>query len=80
MFCPFTVNKNLDLDTRLSDVKPLHAKTMKKAFDFFSTSKGIKIIKSGWRASGNGMTSAVESARNDQLIDLLVDPFANITI
>ena len=66
------------VDTRLSVVKPLHAKTMKKAFDFFSTSKGIKIIKSGWRASG--MTPAVESARNDQLIDLLVDPFANITI
>ena len=66
------------VDTKLSTVKPLHARTMAKAYDFFRSAQGRKIIASGWRAAG--ITEALKHARQGQLVDALLDPFASLSI
>ena len=40
------------VDTKLSTMKPIHANTMKKSYEFFKSPEGKKIIKSGRRATG----------------------------
>ncbi len=62
----------------LSLIKPLHANTMKKAFQFFGTLEGQKIISSGWR--GAGITEAVRKFRSNWPIVDLVDPFKDLTL
>ena len=70
-------NNDFKLDTRLSILKPLHAKAIKSSYEFFQTPDDRKIIKSGWRAAG--ITAAVERCRRDGIDSrMLIDPFANI--
>ena len=66
------------VDVRLSVIKPLHAKTMAKAFTFFSSTEGKKIIASGWR--GAGIAETIERARSISPIVGLVDPFQDLTL
>ncbi len=51
---------------------------MKKAFQFFGTPEGQKIISSGWR--GAGITEAVRKSRSNWPIVDLVDPFKDLTL
>ena len=72
-------NNDFKLDTRLSILKPLHAKAIKSSYEFFQTPDGRKIIKSGWRAAG--ITAAVKICRRDGIVSrMLIDPFANLSI
>ena len=74
------------VDTKLSTVKPLHAKTMAKAFDFFRSDHGKKIISSGWKAAGIISdilnSDALQRARDDesQLVRSFLDPFSSLEI
>lgn len=66
------------VDVRLSVVKPLHAKTMSKAYNLFATPEGKKVILGGWR--GAGIQEAVRKARDGQAVDNLIDPFNDLSI
>ena len=61
----------IDIDLKLSNLKPLHAKCMKKIYKHLLSSKGRKIIASGWRASG--ISKTVMDARMGLMPEL--DPF-----
>ena len=61
----------IDIDLKLSTLKPLHAKCMKKIYKHLLSSKGRKIIASGWRASG--ISKTVMDARMGLMPEL--DPF-----
>ena len=58
-------------------MKPIHANTMKKSYEFFKSPEGKNIIMSGWRAAG--MTEALRDAR-DNSVDSLLDPFADLCL
>ena len=45
----------------LSTLKPLHLNTLIQVFNYFKTSDGESIIKSGFQATG--ITNAIENAR-----------------
>ena len=66
------------VDIRLSVIKPLHAKTMTKAYHFFCTPEGEKLIKSGFR--GAGIIDAVRKGRSNQPIADMIDPFQNLAL
>ena len=51
----------IDIDLKLSTLKPLHAVTIRKVYNFLKSEKGRRIILSGWRAAG--ITEALEVAR-----------------
>ena len=61
----------IDIDLKLSTLKPLHAKCMKKIYKHLLSSKGRKIIASGWRASD--ISKTVMDARMGLMPEL--DPF-----
>ena len=65
------------VDVRLSVIKPIHVATMKKAYQFFCSSKGQAIISSGFRAAG--IQEAVNKARAESIANL-VDPFAALSL
>ena len=68
----------MKVDTKLSALKPLHASSLKKSYDFFKTEEGFKkIILSGWR--GAGICKAVQDCRDTSWVSLL-DPFSVHTI
>ena len=50
----------IKLDTKLSTLKQMHAKTMGKVYKFFKTENCKKVILAGWKASG--ITEASKSA------------------
>ena len=64
------------VDIKLSTVKPLHCKTISKAYNFFNSDKGKRIMGSGWRAAG--IIDALKNARSDSVVNDLVDPFASM--
>ena len=65
------------VDTRITVLRPLHAKSIKKSYDFFKTETGKKIITNGW--VGAGIVKAVKDCR-DPSFDTILDPFANLSI
>ena len=62
------------LDTKLSTLKPLHAKSITRSFHYFN-SDGRSIMINGWRAAG--ITAAVARCRNDNW-QAILDPFARL--
>ena len=68
------------VDIRMSVIKPLHAKTMHKAYQFFSAPEGRKVIVNGFRSAGiqEAVTKARDSAAN--AVADLIDPFSNLAL
>ena len=58
----------IEVDLKLSTLKPIHGKVMCQIFDFFKTNEGQVIVKNGFEAAG--ITEAVENARNGVFTDL----------
>ena len=42
----------IEVDLRLSNLKPEHAKVMRKVYGFLQSEKTGDVIKVGWRAAG----------------------------
>ena len=63
----------IEVDLKLSTLKPLHAATLIKIYNFFKTDEGKKIILSGWRAAG--ITEALKKARQSNTVPSL-NPYA----
>ena len=42
----------IEVDLRLSTLKPEHAKVMRKVYGFLQSEKAGEVIKAGWRATG----------------------------
>ena len=63
---------SINVDLKLSTLKPLHAKCMSTIYKYLLSPRGQNIISSGWRSSG--ITHAVENARAGILPEL--DPFS----
>lgn len=68
--------EDIEVDTKLSTLKPLHATTMRKSYEFFK-GEGKRVIASGWRASG--ITAAIRDSRRSD-VDSILDPFAGLVI
>ena len=64
--------EDIDVDLRLSAIKPLHAQWLVSMYNFFTSSKGSQIIVKGWKKAGiSGLldgTTTIPSA----------DPFSRI--
>ena len=56
------------IDLELSTVKPLHLNTLIQIFNYFKTSDGEWIIKSGFQATVN--TNAIANARQENILSL----------
>ena len=67
---------DLKVDTKLSTLKPLHAKSITRSFHYFN-SDGRSIMIDGWRAAG--ISAAVARCRNDDW-QAIFDPFARMSI
>ena len=52
----------IEVDLRLSTLKPEHAKVMRKVYEFLQSEKGCDVIKAGWRAAG--ITDVLKEARD----------------
>ena len=52
----------IEVDLRLSTLKPEHAKVMKKVCEFLQSEKDCDVIKAGWRAAG--ITDVLKEARD----------------
>ena len=50
------------VDLRLSTLKPVHAKVMRKVYTFLQSEKVCDVIKADWRAAG--ITDALKEARD----------------
>ena len=61
----------IEVDLKLSTLKPIHAKLLMSIYEFLQGEKGRKIILNGWKAAG--ITEAVESVRKGRIPTL--DPF-----
>ena len=44
--------EDIDIDFRLTVIKPLHAQWLVDMFNFFTTQKGAEIITKGWKKAG----------------------------
>ena len=42
----------IEVDLRLSTLKPEHAKVSRKVYEFLQSEKGCNVIKAGWRVAG----------------------------
>ena len=63
--------EDVEVDLRLTAIKPLHAQWLISMYNFFTTRKGTQVIHKGWKAGISGLldgTTTVPSA----------DPFTNI--
>ena len=63
----------IEVDLKLSTLKPMHGKLMITVHDFLRKEQGKQIILSGWRAAG--ITEAIKKARSTGVVPSL-DPFA----
>ena len=68
---------DIRVDTKLSTLKPLHARSLTRSYKYFNSDPGRKIILSGWR--GAGITDAVKKCR-DKSVQSLLDPFVRLSI
>ncbi|PFX18016.1 hypothetical protein AWC38_SpisGene17650 [Stylophora pistillata] len=55
----------IEIDLKLSTLKPRHGKLMKEVYEWLLTDKGKRIILSGWRSAG--IMDCVKNARNGQI-------------
>ena len=62
----------IEVDLKLSTLKPIHAKVLMSIYEFLQGKEGRKIILNGWRAAG--ITDAIKSARETGCFSSL-DPF-----
>ena len=67
---------DIRVDTRISVLRPLHAKVIMKSYLFFQSEDGENIAN-GWK--GSGILSAVSECRNMNWESLL-DPFAALSL
>ena len=67
---------DIQLDTRKTVMRPVHARSVCKVYRFFATPRGKMIIENGWRAAE--ITNAVKDAR--ATVSELLDPFAALSI
>lgn len=58
----------IEVDLKLSTLKPIHAKLLMSIYEFLQGEKGRKMILNGWKAAG--ITEAVESARKGRIPSL----------
>ncbi len=58
----------IEVDLKLSTLKPRQAKLMNELYEWLATEKGKSVILSGWRSSGN--VNVVNNARNGELSSL----------
>ena len=58
----------IEVDLRLSTLKPEHAKVMKKVYEFLQSKKGCDVIKAGWRAAS--ITGVLKEARDTGCISM----------
>ena len=65
--------EDIQIDYRLSVLKPMHAKWLMSFYDFMSSPKGKVVIASGWRKSG--ILDAVEMGLSKLPV---LDPFHDI--
>ena len=61
----------IEVDLKLSTMKPLHVATLLKCIAYLRTNEGAEIIKAGFRHTG--ITGAVNDAREGKIPSL--DPF-----
>ena len=52
----------IEVNLRLSTLKPEHAKVMRKVYEFLQSEKDCDVIKAGWRAAG--ITDVLKEARD----------------
>ena len=62
------------IDLRLSVLRPLHVKAMKKAYQFFESLKGKEVILNGWKAAG--ITESLRKARQKNENSVNLNPFS----
>ena len=67
---------DIKLDTRITVMRPLHARSLCKVYSLFATSRGKLITANGFRAAG--ITDAAKDAR--ATVSDIIDPFAALTI
>ena len=58
----------IEVDLKLSTLKPRHAKLMKELYEWLATEKGKSVILSGWRSAG--IVDAVKNARSGEIPSL----------
>ena len=63
----------IEVDLKLSTLKPMHGKLMITVYDSLRQEQGKEIILNGWRAAG--ITEAIKKARSTGFAPSL-DPFA----
>ena len=61
----------MKIDLKLSILKPLHLNSLIQIFNYFKTSDGESIIKSGFQATG--ITNTIANARQGNIPSL--DPY-----
>ena len=61
----------IEVDLKLSTLKPHHGKLMKELYERLLSDKGKSIILSGWKSSG--ITGTVRKARSGEMSSL--DPY-----
>ena len=61
--------EDIEIDFRLTVLKPLHAQWMVNMFNFFTTDKGKEVITKGWKRSG------ITSVLDGTLFLPIEDPF-----
>ena len=64
---------SIEVDLRLSTLKPRHAKVMMELYEYLQTEAGKKIIKAGWKAAG--ITDNLENARQSNINPIKDNPF-----
>ena len=67
---------SIEVDFKLSTLKPKHGRLMGELFNFFNYEKGMEIIKAGW--SYPGITSAIMNARNGDMDFLNLEPYKDL--
>ena len=66
----------IDVDFKLSTLKPKHGRLMGELFNFFNSEKGMEIIKAGW--SYSGIASAITNSRKGDIDFRDLDPYKDI--
>ena len=65
------------MDTKLSTLKPLLAKSIARTYEWFDSDSGKSNIMSGWR--GAGIVDAISKCRDNSLSSIL-DPFERLSL
>ena len=62
----------IEIDLKLSTLKPCHVVTIEKVYNFLKSEEGREIILSGWKAAG--VTEALQQAREGN-VALSLNPY-----